>query len=295
MRSAARASSWASSSLTAIRNAWKMRLAGWPPANCAGTGIAALITSTSWCVVLRSACARADDRPAIWRRSAPRRTRAAARASRRSSHVLTISCAVSSWSGPSACPAARRRRRRSRGRTCRPASRTCPGPCTAGRRAAPSSSSAAARDEVGADEARLTGDLGREVGEALLGERVAVDADQRPAGPMRSAISRAWPPPPTCSPPRLAGLRIEQLDQLARQDRDVRLVMSSSVAKARCDVGDTGQDVLACRHRRRGSTPRCTRRSRSRPVLVEARRSVIQRGRDHHAVGGVELCVKRTR
>ena len=41
------ASSWASSSLTAIRIAWKVRLAGWPPAKRAGAGIAALIASTS--------------------------------------------------------------------------------------------------------------------------------------------------------------------------------------------------------------------------------------------------------
>ena len=34
------ASSWTSSSLTAMRSAWKVRRAGWPPANCAGTGTA---------------------------------------------------------------------------------------------------------------------------------------------------------------------------------------------------------------------------------------------------------------
>ena len=50
--------------------------------------------------------------------------------------------------------------------------------------------------EVGADEAHGAGDLGRELGEALARERVAVDRDQRALGPRRSAISRAWPPPP---------------------------------------------------------------------------------------------------
>jgi hypothetical protein len=47
-------SSWLSSSLTAILIAWKLRLAGWPPANRAGAGIAAVIASTSSNVVLRS-------------------------------------------------------------------------------------------------------------------------------------------------------------------------------------------------------------------------------------------------
>ena len=38
-------------------------------------------------------------------------------------------------------------------------------------------------DEVGADEARLARDLGGQRGEALLGQRVAVDADQRAGRP----------------------------------------------------------------------------------------------------------------
>ena len=41
------ASSWPSSSFTAIRSAWKTRFAGWPSPNRAGVGIASLITSTS--------------------------------------------------------------------------------------------------------------------------------------------------------------------------------------------------------------------------------------------------------
>ena len=86
------ASSWASSSLTAIRIAWKVRLAGWPPANRAGAGIAAVIASTSSNVVAISAPAGGGrSRRRSGRRSAPRRSRAAARASRRGSHVLTIS------------------------------------------------------------------------------------------------------------------------------------------------------------------------------------------------------------
>ena len=49
------ASSWPSSSLTAIRMPWNVRLAGCPPANRAGAGIAAVIASTSSKVVVRGA------------------------------------------------------------------------------------------------------------------------------------------------------------------------------------------------------------------------------------------------
>ena len=39
--------STASSSLTSIRSAWKVRLAGWPPVRRAGAGISAYSSSTS--------------------------------------------------------------------------------------------------------------------------------------------------------------------------------------------------------------------------------------------------------
>src|SRR3954452_16428671 len=45
------ASSWPSSSLTAMRIAWNVRFAGWPPAKRAGTGIASVTISTSCWVV----------------------------------------------------------------------------------------------------------------------------------------------------------------------------------------------------------------------------------------------------
>ena len=55
-------SSWVSSPLTAIRMAWKVRLAGWPPAKRAGAGIAAAIASLSSKVVVELlAAAAADD------------------------------------------------------------------------------------------------------------------------------------------------------------------------------------------------------------------------------------------
>ena len=62
------ASSWPSSSLTAMRSAWKVRLAGWPPAKRAGVGIADEMTSTS--SIVEVICLRARVRTiarAIWR------------------------------------------------------------------------------------------------------------------------------------------------------------------------------------------------------------------------------------
>ncbi len=93
-------SSWPSSSLTAIRSAWKERLAGWPPPNRAGAGTAAVIASTSWSVVSIGAASRARTiaraiAPA-WRSSPSSRS---APARRRSSHSATMSRAVSSWLG----------------------------------------------------------------------------------------------------------------------------------------------------------------------------------------------------
>ncbi len=77
--------------------------------------------------------------------------------------------------------------------------------------------------EVGAQEARAARRLGRQLGEGGLGQRVAVDADQQPggaeslgdearvAGAAERGVDRD-----------LAELRIERLDQLAGEDRDVR-------------------------------------------------------------------------
>ena len=105
-----------------------------------------------------------------------------ARASRRRSQVLTISARGQLLRrGPCACPAARRRRRRSRARACRPASRTCRGPGRRGPRSTPSSTQLLAGPW--AKSARMkrvsARDLGGELGERLLGQRVAVDRDQR--------------------------------------------------------------------------------------------------------------------
>ena len=67
-------------------------------------------------------------------------------------------------------------------------------------------------------------DLGGELGERVLGERVAVDRDQRPGGAeplgdqprVAAAAERAVDGD-------LARLRVQRLDQLAGEDRDVRL------------------------------------------------------------------------
>ncbi len=77
--------------------------------------------------------------------------------------------------------------------------------------------------EVGADEAGGAGDLGGELGERLLRERVAVDRDQHArraepvgdqagvAGGAEGAVDRD-----------LARLRVQRLDELPREDGDVR-------------------------------------------------------------------------
>ena len=173
----------ASSPLTAIRIAWKVRLAGWPPANRAGAGMAAVIASLSSKVVVSSARPRRRTiSPAI--RSAKRSSpySRSARAIRRRSQVLTISRAPSApGRGPCACRAARRRRRRTRARGCRPASSSCRGPCRRGPRARPSSISCCRPLTKSARMKRVShGDLGGELGERGLGGRVAVDRDQRP-------------------------------------------------------------------------------------------------------------------
>ena len=54
-------SSCCSSPLTAIRIAWNVRLAGWPPAKRAGAGMAAVIASLSSKVVVSSCAAAAAD------------------------------------------------------------------------------------------------------------------------------------------------------------------------------------------------------------------------------------------
>ena len=221
-------SSEPSSSLTAIRIAWNVRLAGWPPPNCAGVGTARLIAATSSVVVsiggvVAAAHDLARDRCA---RSAPRRSSpdhampAGARATR------SRPCARrAAASGPSACRAARRTSRRSRARARRPASRRCRGPCRGGPPAGPRPPARAARRRSCRAEARGARGLGREGGVLLGRVRVAVDAHQlaRRADPLgdqaRVAARRR-----TCSRPRLRRAGVEGVDQLAGQDRNVQRV-----------------------------------------------------------------------
>ena len=77
--------------------------------------------------------------------------------------------------------------------------------------------------EVGADEARAALDLGGQLGEGLLGQRVAVDADEQPGGAEALGDEAAV----TARPDRavdgdLARLRVQRLDQLPGEDGDVR-------------------------------------------------------------------------
>ena len=77
--------------------------------------------------------------------------------------------------------------------------------------------------EVGAQEARAALDLGGELGERLLGERVAVDAHEQAGGPEAlgdeaAVAARA----DGAVDGDLARLRVQSLDQLPGEDGDVR-------------------------------------------------------------------------
>ncbi len=79
-------------------------------------------------------------------------------------------------------------------------------------------------DVVGADEAHMAGQLGRELGKALLGHRVPVDADERSRGPdPLGDQARVTASAERAVDRHLPRARIEQLDQLAREDGDVRV------------------------------------------------------------------------
>ena len=139
----------ASSPLTSIRSAWKVRLAGWPPLFCDAAGMASRSSSTRRAEVVKgSCCALPDDRR--------RRSRRANRSSPYSRRIRVelggvvgvedVGRGDAARSGPSACPAARRGGRRSPGRP-RPAAarrrrgrrarrRPSAGPGRRGRRAA---------------------------------------------------------------------------------------------------------------------------------------------------------------
>ena len=103
------------------------------------------------------------------------------------------------------------------------------------------------------------GDLARQLVEALLGGGVAVDADERAGGPdpvgdearMAAVAERAVDRD-------LARLRVEQLDQLAGQDRDVWA----------CHVKKDGQGSLAISTISPGSRPPA-RSQRSRDPRLE--------------------------
>ena len=77
-------------------------------------------------------------------------------------------------------------------------------------------------DERHAQEARVAGHLRGELREMVLRRRVAVDADQRPAGPQplgnQPRVTRAAD---RAVDRGLTRTRVERLDQLARKNRDV--------------------------------------------------------------------------
>jgi len=112
-----------------------------------------------------------------------------------------------------------------------------------------------------------------------------------PAGPIRSAISRAWAAAADRAVDRyLPGAWVEQIDQLARQHRDVRPWSCQAVSPRLAAMsGIAGQDLfevlgvaLAIPHFQALSG------TRHHDLLAEAGVGHQERG-DHHAVGGVEL------
>src|ERR1700722_5382817 len=115
-----------------------------------------------------------------------------------------------------------------------------------------------------------------------------------PAGPIRSAIRRACPPPPTVQSTAISPGRGSTRSISSPASTGIWVVvMSRSVAKARSKVGDTGEDlfkVLAIAD----AVPDLEALSGAgdHDLLLEAG-VVEKRSRDHHAVGGVELGVKR--
>src|SRR5579884_2435174 len=115
-----------------------------------------------------------------------------------------------------------------------------------------------------------------------------------PAGPIRSATSRAWPPPPKVQSTAISpgcGSR-SSISSPASTGTWV-LVMSSSVAKARRNLRDSDQDVIAVGVVL-GPVEHLQALSGARHNDLFVQLGVIhQRRRDHHAIGGVKLGVVR--
>ena len=219
-----RRSSCSSSSLTAMRSAWKERLAGCPPAKRAGAGIAETIVSTSsWVVSIGALLAAAHDRAGDRARVAllaevAQRPRQPALVPggdylARGELLVGVHAHVQ-----------RRvdRSRRTRARARPPASRTCPGRSRRCRRALPPRPAPQGLGVARADEPHGAGHLARQLLEALGRVGVAVDRDQRAFGAealgdqlrVAAAAERAVDR-------GLARARVEQVDQLAGEHRDV--------------------------------------------------------------------------
>src|ERR1700744_2693462 len=115
-----------------------------------------------------------------------------------------------------------------------------------------------------------------------------------PAGPSLPAISRAWPPPPTVQSTAVSPGRgsTRSISSPARTGMCV-FVMSRSVAKARCEVGDTGQDVLEVLGIAAAVPDLQALAGAGDHDLLADAGIVKERSRDHHAVGGIQLGVKR--
>ena len=216
------ASSWASSSLTAIRIAWKVRLAGWPPAKRAGVGIAFVIASTSSKVVSsgreRSICAGDPVGVALLAVLAQGAREAAAvprvddlargqLLARVHPHVQRGVVGV----GEAALERVDLHRGHPEVEVDEVGDDALLGELPQ------------AVLEVGADEAGRARHLGGQLGERLLRERVAVDRDQRAgrADPVRDEAGVAGRAEGAVDGD-LARLGVQRLDELPGEDGDVR-------------------------------------------------------------------------
>ena len=216
------ASSWASSSLTAIRIAWKVRLAGWPPAKRAGAGIAAVIASTSSKVVVERP-ARRTIWPAI--RSGVALLAVLAQDAREAAAVPGVDELGGGQLLVGVHPHVERRvvgvGEAALARVDLHRGHAEVEVDDVGAHALLGELPEAVL-EVGADEARRARHLGGELGERLLGERVAVDRDQRAGGPEAVGDQpRVAGGAERAVDGDLPGLRVERFDQLTRQDGDV--------------------------------------------------------------------------
>src|SRR4051794_13942943 len=115
-----------------------------------------------------------------------------------------------------------------------------------------------------------------------------------PSGPRRSAMSRAWPPPPTVqSMATSPGRGSSRPSASSARTGSCVAVMSSRLTKLRSDVGDlVGEGAVVGGPRRPVPDLQAVLGTHHDDLLAEAGVLEQERG-DAHAAGGVELGVER--